>query len=130
MGTWDKGERSMKNTIDLYLQFREELDKMCVPEILNVVETTKIMHDGEVVGILCTQQDYIDCLYIMPEYRKKGLGKKAVTEWWKNKAYKHDVRLHIINVNKPALRFWNKVFELELIEKNAIDGLYRIRRLK
>lgn len=115
---------------DLYLKFRAELDKMCVPEILDQVQTTKIMHEGKVAGILCTTMDYIDCLYILPEYRRKGLGKKAVIEWWQKSPYKHDVRLHIIHVNKPAQKFWNSIFELELLEKNAIDGLYRIGGLK
>ena len=115
---------------DMYLSFRQELDRICVPEILKIVDTTKIMHEGNVVGILCANPDYIDCIYILPEYRRRGLARKAVLNFWENNPYKHDVRLHIIRKNKPALRFWKGIFELELLEGNESDDLYRILKVK
>ena len=59
----------------------------------------------------------------------KGIAKKTVLEHWKaNKNY--DIRLHIINNNKPALKFWDGIFELEKLGSNEIDTLYRISGVK
>lgn len=115
--------------LELYLCFRKELDSICVSEILKQFEVTKIEYDGKTVGILCAVPDYIDCIYILPEYRRKGLAKKSVLEFW-NKHSGYDMRLHIINKNEPALRFWNGIFELQLLAKDNIDGLYRIVKAK
>jgi ribosomal protein S18 acetylase RimI-like enzyme len=117
------------NKLDLYLKFRQELDKICVPEILKMVQTTEIKYGDKVAGILCTNPDYIDCLYILPEYRRKGIGRKAVLEWWQQN-HRPDVRLHIINNNRPALRFWKSIFVLKRIGGNEIDTLYEIVKMK
>ena len=116
----------MKNKeVELYLMFREELDKICVPEILKINHPKLIKRNDEVVGLFCASPDYIDCIYILPEHRRKGIAKETVLEHWReNKDY--DMRLHIINKNRPALRFWNSIFNLVEIGSNDIDTLYRI----
>ena len=112
--------------IELYLQFRRELDKICVPEILKLNQPRLIKENGEVVGLICASPDYIDCIYILPEHRRKGIAKKTLLAHWEdNKNY--DMRLHIINNNGPALKFWKSIFKLENIGGNEIDTLYRIR---
>lgn len=124
-------ESCLKKGIDeLYLEFRQEIERICVPEILKCVRTTKIVADGKTVGIFCTANDeYIDCLYIVPEYRRKGIGTQTVLDWYE-KHMGNNIRLHIIHKNYPAIKFWNSIFELELIEENKVDGLYRVRGLK
>lgn len=117
--------------IEMYTQFRKELDKLCIPLILSekTMMVQNIMCDGKTVGILCAYPNYIDCVYILPEYRHKGLAKKAVLDWFDR--YRHrNVRLHIINNNEPAKAFWNRLFELKEIESNPIDTLYEIEMRK
>lgn len=121
------------NKETMYRAFRNELDKICVPDILKCEKTRYIICDGQKVGILCTRDergdDYIDCVYILPEYRQKGLAKEAVLDWWKTHKGKN-VRLHIINKNKVAYKFWTSLFDLEEIEWNFVDALYRIKGVK
>ena len=117
----------------LYLDFRAELDRICVPEILKVVETIPITHENKTVGLFCVAYSehwkYIDCIYIQPEHRRKGIGAAVVKGWYKaNKDC--EIRLHIINNNKPALEFWSNVFELQVMEENSIDTLYRVKGCK
>lgn len=115
----------MKTEINLYLEFRKELDKICAPEILKLSQPKLIKENGEVVGLFCASADYIDCIYILPEHRRKGIARKTVIKHWKeNKNY--EIRLYIIRKNEPALKFWNNIFELELVGENDIDYLYRI----
>lgn len=115
--------------IELYLKFRQELDKICAPEILKINQPKLIEENGKVTGLFCASPDYIDCIYILPEHRRKGIAKKTVLKHWgENKNY--DMRLHIIKKNKPALDFWNSIFKLELIGENEIDYLYRIMEVR
>ena len=68
--------------IELYTKFRQEIDKICIPEILKCVSTAPIWCDDKQVGIFCYALQpthlYIDCIYIEPEHRRKGLAKTAV----------------------------------------------------
>lgn len=122
----------MPNKItDLYLQFRQELDKMCVPVIVDKVlkSIIPIQYDGKVVGMVGGFTDYIDCLYVLPEYRRKGLAKRAVLDFVKGNLH-YGIRLHIINNNEPAKAFWNSLFELKEIGSNEVDTLYEIVRVR
>ena len=130
----DKLQQTAANTLNYYLNFRKELDKICVPEILKCVSTNLIMHDGKQVGILCYAilqpgHYYIDCLYVAPEYRQKGLAKKAVLDFYERCKHQ-EIKLHIINENKVAYAFWNSIFDLDPIERNFVDTLYKVRCLK
>ena len=62
--------------INLYLQFRQELDRICVPEILKINHPRLIIENGNVAGLICASPDYIDCIYILPEPREKVLQRK------------------------------------------------------
>ena len=116
---------------DLYLQFRKELDKLCVPVIVDKVlkSIIPIQYDGKVVGMVGGFTDYIDCLYVLPEYRRKGLAKRAVLDFVKGNLH-YGIRLHIINNNEPAKAFWNSIFELKEIGSNEVDTLYEIVRVR
>lgn len=117
--------------IDMYVRFRQELDRMCVPVILDKLNFQKfdIEYDGEIAGIFVASPDYIDCLYVLPEYRKRGIGAKVVTDWVRRYG-NYGIRLHIINNNEVALKFWNSLFDLKEIEYNEVDTLYEIVRIK
>ena len=123
----------IKSTEDLYNAFRVEIEKICTPEILKQLTTIKLIKDDVDVGILSfIRQDewiYIDALYVIPEYRHQKIGKNAVLNWYDE--YKdEEIRLHIVHKNKPAQKFWKGIFELEEIESNCLDTLYRIKKLK
>lgn len=119
-----EGEKILKH----YLKFRKEIDQICVPEIFKCVKTIPICYNNKQVGIFCyaiqPTHTYIDCIYVEPEYRKKGLATKTVLDF--DNAIYDEIRLHIINKNKVAHDFWNSIFDLEEIESNAVDTLYKV----
>lgn len=124
-----KAEPKFTITERLYLRFRQELDRMCVKSILGMCETAPIFSGGKIVGILCTCDNYIDCIYVLPEYRKRGLAKRAVIGFYERNG-RHTLRLHIINNNSVALEFWNSIFNLRKIGHSPIDSLYETDGLK
>ena len=120
--------------IEMYMQFRRELDRICVPEILKCVDTVRIRsEDGKLAGMMCVAKEfywyYIDCLYIRPRFRRKGIARDVVRKWYEEHCDK-EIRLHIINRNDIAYAFWTSLFELEELEGNDIDTLYKIKGLK
>jgi len=114
----------------LYNAFRVEIEEICTPEILKQVTTVKLIEDDKAVGIFCYIKQrgfiYIDALYVVPEYRRKGIGKNAVLNWYED--FKNEeIRLHIVHKNETAYKFWTSIFEIEPIESNFLDTLYLIR---
>lgn len=119
----------MNEMVEMYSKFRQELDKMCIPLILGNVWIERIYYKDKMVGMLCANEQYIDCVYIEPEYRNKGLAKKKVLEWYeKHKNSPFGIKLHIINNNEVAKKFWNSLFELTELDRNRVDTLYEIKR--
>lgn len=120
------------NSVEMYFKFREELDKMCVPVIVeNLTCVEYIVCDDKVVGMVGGVRGYIDCVYVLPEYRRRGLAKKAVLEWYNRyKSPYENTRLHIINNNVPALKFWKSIFKLRIIDVNNVDTMYDILGVK
>lgn len=108
------------------MAFRKELDRMWVPRVIGAFSKINVIeHNGEMAGIICGSADYIDCVYIKPEHRHKGLASVAVKEYVRESGAE-GVRLHILNNNDVALRFWNGLFRLSKIEENTVDTLYEI----
>ena len=118
--------------VDLYLKFRAELDKIWVPVWVGLMDCVELICcDDKLVGMVCGDLGYIDVVYVLPEYRRKGLAKTAVLEWWKRyKSADQNTHLHIINNNEVALRFWNSLFVLREVEKSETDTLYEILMAK
>lgn len=121
--------------IEMYSQFRKELDRMYIPMLLKDDRTHiyNLNYDGKTVGLLCVCEhmfyNYIDCIYIEPEYRREGIARNAVLRWYR-KNCENPIRLHILNNNKAAKAFWNELFVLEKLDRNSVNTLYRIVRLK
>ena len=119
--------------IEMYLQFRHEIDRICVPEILKCVNTERIRYKGQLAGMLCYAGEdawnYIDCLYIIRKFRRKGAAREAVLKWYESHNDK-EIRLHIINRNNVAYAFWTSIFDIEALESNAVDTLYRVKGVK
>ena len=120
------------NGVELYLKFREELDKICVPVILDNLSCVEyIVYHGKTVGMVGGNLGYIDIVYVLPEYRRKGLAKQAVLKWYnKYKVPYENTRFYIINNNIPALKFWESIFDLWEIVHNEVDSLYEILGVK
>lgn len=122
-----------KNTKDLYAIFRKEIDKYAIPlivdDFLEFIELVRV--DGEIVGMCGGADGYIDCLYVLPKHRRQGYAKKLALDWYGRYGRgEKATRLHIVNNNVPALKFWNSIFELKEIECSVVDTLYEIVRVK
>lgn len=118
-------QRKIKvNNERMYQLFRRELDGIWVGDHLKRLNQKVIRHRGRICGLLCYDKyGYVDCLYIKPEYRKMGIAARVAISFYKKGKIE---MLHIINKNKPAVNFWNKLFWLERIHGNEIEGLYKI----
>lgn len=126
----NKKFNSNRQYVGLYKSFRAELDDMCIPQIINDLRIIHpIIADGKTVGMIGGFIDYIDCLYVLPEYRRRGLARKAALEYVDGNI-KYGIRLHIINSNEVAKRFWHSLFELKEMGRNNIDTLYEIVSVK
>lgn len=131
-GESEKGA-TPKSTQELYAMFRMEIDKYAIPliveDLLELVEFISV--DGEIVGMCGGTNGYIDCLYVLPKYRRQGFAKKLALAWYgRYKTPNTPTRLHIVNNNVPALKFWNSVFELEEVDCSAVDTLYEIVKVR
>ena len=109
---------------ELYHAFRNEIDDYAFDLELRCA-VFKPIYDGLLkVGFLMVIGSYIEGLYVEPKYRRKGLARKAVYEYVRD--YGLPRRLHTVNTNKPAIQFWNTVFNLRIIEVGEIDTLWEV----
>lgn len=115
--------------IDFYKAFRKELDDMCVPLVVDWMNVRPIWADGEIVGFIAGLPHFIDGIYVLPEYRRKGLAREAV-EHFIGAGNPRGIQLVIINNNEPAKKFWTSLFELKVVERNPVDTCYEILRRK
>lgn len=113
---------------EMYVKFRTEIETMYAPHIINECQTVRISNDEKEIGILMVKDGYIIGLYILPEHRRKGYGRKAVIDYIKKYGMLKD--LTILNSNLTAKAFWESIFELEPIKINSIDTYFGIKALK
>lgn len=114
---------------EMYFRFRNEIDNYVLPILIeNGAIFKRIEVRKQLVGYLMVIDGYIDGLFVLPGYRREGLGKKAVMEYIQD--YGLPERLHIVNTNKVAKKFWHSIFKMRMLEKNEIDTLWEIEGLK
>lgn len=114
---------------EMYFRFRNEIDSYVLPILIeNGAIFKRIEVRKQLVGYLMVIDGYIDGLFVSPGYRRQGLGKKAVMEYIQE--YGLPERLHIVNTNKVAKKFWHSIFKMRMLEKNKIDTLWEIEGLK
>ena len=113
-----------------YKDFRKELDNVWVPELMKAdrIEVVDIWSDKTFAGIMVLEDNYIDCIYVLPKFRREGLARKTVIEYFKDK--KEYPTLIIINKNKKAREFWESLFELEDVGGNFIETKYQVTGYK
>lgn len=113
---------------DLYLDFRKEIDELSFPLLLqwsmNNNEFREIKYNNEVVGFLMVIEGYVDGIYVKPNFRRKGLAKKAVLDYLKEGGTINT--LHIVKTNKNAEEFWRSLFVLKKLDECPVDTLYQV----
>lgn len=119
----------MGELTDMYVAFRQEIDSYCAELIISNLETRPLIYEGKAVGFLILDDDYVDSFYIMPEFRKKGIGSEYIIGEYRRDICKwHDLR--VVKTNFAAHKFWNKIFNLRIIDTNFCDIHYEILGLK
>ena len=122
----------MNEYLELYHAFRYDIDELCGGKIIELARADggfrEIRSGNELVGFLIAINGYIEGLYIKPEYRRQGFGRKAVLSFIRQGGRVE--HLHIVNDNKIARKFWFSIFELRKIESTPIDTFYEIVRVK
>lgn len=114
---------------ELFFTFRNEIDSYVFPILMeNGAIFKRIEVRKQLVGFLMVTDGYIEGLYIKPFYRRQGLGRKAILEYINEHGLPE--RLHIVNTNKVAKKFWHSIFKMRMLEKNEIDTLWEIEGLK
>lgn len=112
------------NELDMYLDFRKEIDVLAFPLIKKNFDYIKIYHLGKQVGFLIVCDGYVESLYVKPEFRRLGLAKKAVLNYINQG--KPITRLHILDSNKVAHKFWSSIFDLYSLDFSSVDTLYSV----
>jgi ribosomal protein S18 acetylase RimI-like enzyme len=115
----------------MYLDFRKEIDLYSYSLLKEWSGSDFIkIKDGEtVVGFLMIlDHSYVNGIYIKPEYRRKGLARKAELDYLDQGGVLSS--LHVIKSNKPALSFWKSLFKLRIIDQCPTDILFEVVGLK
>lgn len=116
--------------LNMYLDFRATVDKYCFPLLKKWAGKNfrEIKYDDKVVGFLMVIDRYVEGIYVMPEYRRQGLAKKAVQDYIRSGGIIE--KLHIIKTNDVAKKFWKNLFILKEIDSCPSDSLYFVERLR
>ena len=119
----------MSKLLEQYLNFKRELDLIEFEPLLALCDVKRIMFDGKQVGFMLVRDDgFLDSIYVQPEFRRKGLATKAVTDYLKSGKYKID-RLGIIDNNTAAMNFWKKIFNMRIVEDYGTYKVYSVSKL-
>lgn len=123
---------------EMYIAFRKTMDDYCFPLIkewstkqegfITLYDENDDKSKRNPVGFLIVIDGYVDGIYVKPDYRRKGIAKKAVMDYLKRGGV--ITRLHIIRTNTLALNFWKSIFILEPENDCPVDVLYRVIRRK
>ena len=113
-----------------YKDFRKELDHIWCPELMKSeqIEVVDIWNGETFAGIMVLEDNYIDCIYVLPKFRRQGLARKAVIDYFKGKDCYPS--LVIINKNLKAKAFWNSLFEMSEVDGNFIETKYQVTGYK
>lgn len=122
----------------LFHEFRYDIDELTLPILMDMAEfdgvTRLLIHEGKAVGFLMVVERYIEGIYVQPEYRRKGIARNAVLEYIREhpalEPQELMLKLHIVNTNKAAKKFWFSIFDMHKIDKNPVDTFYEIHGLK
>lgn len=113
------------NDLEMYIAFRNELDTIEFPQMVSnsQIAYMTIECDGFEVGFLLVNKGYVIGIYIKPEYRRRGLARKAIFEYLANNGTIN--RLEILDCNTVAHNFWESLFDLEPEQYSATSTVFR-----
>lgn len=119
----------------MWHDFRYTIDELVFPKTKKWAERDGVFKvieaDGKAVGFLAVIGGYIEGIYVHPDYRRRGLARKAVLDYID--AGGEIGSLHIVKGNKPAEKFWRSIFILEkdeLAPTNPVDTFYIVKGVK
>ena len=122
----------MEEHLKMFLDFRKTCDELSFPLLCqwsgSQGDYKEIKFDGQIVGFLMVIEGYVEGIYVKPEFRRKGLAKKAVVDFMNQGGFLN--RLHIIKTNKVARKFWFSILELKKIDECPVDELYQVEAIK
>ena len=113
---------------EMFLKFRKEIDTMAFPLLQEYGDFVPIIYDNQKVGFLLVIDGYVEGIWVKPEYRRKGLAKKAVLDYINNGG-KINI-LDVVITNEGADKFWNSVFEMDSVCTTFCDKRYRVLGVK
>lgn len=119
----------MDKVAEMYIAFRQEIDTYCAQDIVYNLDTRYVYHNNKLVGFLMLHENYVDSFYILPEYRRKGIGKQFIIDEYKKDNCRWN-KITIVNNNVIAITFWNSIFNLQLIDMDFCDLHYKILGLR
>lgn len=107
---------------EMYHAFRYEIDEY----VLGIMpgKMRPIKYNGETVGFLLVEDGYIVGIWVQKEFRRRGLGRKAVLDYIEEEGM--PCSLHTVNSNTVAQKFWRSLFHLSAREINDVDTLWQI----
>ncbi|MCH7396136.1 GNAT family N-acetyltransferase [Acinetobacter dispersus] len=112
-------EKSVRATHDFLPETMiAELKPLILNEYFHHVQLNKYMLDQQIVGFLGTSDDNIEMLFILPEYRRSGIGKALLDFAVKQlQIYKVDVN----EQNLQAVNFYQKM-GFYTTSRSELDG--------
>ena len=122
----------------LFHEFRHDIDELALPTLMAMAAdkgaTRLLIEDNRAVGFLMVIDGYVEGIYVQPEYRRKGIARRAVLDYLRDFPFsppEEVIRtLHIVNANKAARKFWFSIFDMHKIDSNPVDKLYEVDGLK
>ena len=101
---------------------------MAFPLLQEYGDFVPIIYDNQKVGFLLVIDGYVEGIWVNPEYRRKGLAKKAVLDYINNGGEINI--LDVVRTNVNADLFWNSIFEMEQLHTTFCDKRYRVLGVK
>ena len=89
--------------------------------------------DGDsVVGFMAVIRGCVEALYVMPEYRRKGLARQAVESYLDENSNRVDLpvnSIHLMHTGsaaREAMQFWSKIFQTKRVQSTLVDAYYDV----
>ena len=112
-------EKSVRATHDFLPETMiTELKPLILNEYFHHVQLNKYMLDQQIVGFLGTSDDNIEMLFILPEYRRSGIG-KALLDFAVKQL--HIYKVDVNEQNLQAVNFYQKM-GFHTVNRSELDG--------
>ena len=91
--------------------------------------------EDQIVGFLAVIRGCAEALYVRPEFRRRGLAKKAVQAYLEENGNRSDAinSIHLMHTGsaaREAMRFWNELFKTERVESTLVDAYFDVLEIR